>query len=130
MTLPRVERAAENPWRRVLRAAVTVQVFAMASCTVIALIIAVVASPINGGDFIVGGVIAGLPYLWFLARGSASRAKLNGVALALGKFTLSATGFAIWFGLRPEANPITTLLGTATYIVVVALGMVIASRQV
>jgi F0F1-type ATP synthase assembly protein I len=109
---------------------VTVQACALSVTAVIAFVIAVVASPVGGRDFIVGGVIAGLPQLWFLARGSANKAESRAGGLALGKFALSATGFAVWFGLKPEANPITTLLGTATFIVVVALGLVIVSRRV
>jgi FtsH-binding integral membrane protein len=130
MTQSEAQRVIRNPWQRVLRATVTVQACALSVTAVIAFVIAVVASPVGGRDFIVGGVIAGLPQLWFLARGSANKAESRAVGLALGKFALSATGFAVWFGLKPEANPITTLLGTATFIVVVALGLVIVSRRV
>ncbi len=129
MAQSKAQRVIRNPWQQVLRATVIVQVCALAVTGAIAVFVAVVASPVGGRDFIVGGVIAGLPQLWFLARSSAKRAESRAVGLALGKFALSATGFAIWFGLKPEANPITTLLGTATFIVVVALGLVIVSRR-
>ena len=129
MTQPKAQRAICNPWQRVLRAAVMVQACALAVTVALALVIAVVASPVGGRDFVIGGVIAGLPQLWFVARGSANRAESRAVGLALGKFALSATGFAIWFGLEPEANPIITLLGTATFIVVATLGLVLVSRR-
>lgn len=129
MTHSKAQRANRNPWKRVLRTTVMIQACALAVTTAIAFVIAVVASPVGARDFIVGGVIAGMPQLWFLARSSANRAESRAVGLALGKFALSATGFAIWFGLKPEANPIITLLGTATFIVVAALGLVIASRR-
>lgn len=129
MTHSKAQRANRNPWKRVLRTTVMVQVCALAVTAAIAFVIAVVVSLVGARDFIVGGVIAGMPQLWFLARSSANRAESRAVGLALGKFALSATGFAIWFGLKPEANPIITLLGTATFIVVATLGLVIASRR-
>jgi F0F1-type ATP synthase assembly protein I len=129
MIWPDADKAIRNPWRYVLRAALTVQVFALVSTVCIALVLTVIAAPSVGIAFVVGGLIAGLPQVWFVVRGSANRAPAHAITLALGKLVLSGTGFALWFGLFPNASPGVTLSGTATYIAVAACGMVVASRR-
>jgi F0F1-type ATP synthase assembly protein I len=118
-----------NPWQRVRRVALVAQLLALLVTTSAALVVAASVAPAGGKDFLGGGVIAGVPQWWFLVRASADRAGSQAGLLTLGKMALSAAGFALWFGLRPDANPVTTLFGTATYIGVATVGLVIGSRR-
>jgi len=73
---------------------------------------AVVMTISAGTAFMAGGVIALMPQLWFVLRGTSPKATLHAGGLALGKFSLSAAGFALWFAFVPTANPVLTLAGT------------------
>ena len=73
-----------------------------------------------GRDFVMGAVIALMPQLWFVHRAKKFTASGTAALIALAKFGLVTVGFALWFALQPEANPLATLLGTATAIVVLA----------
>lgn len=71
-----------------------------------------------GRDFVMGAVIALVPQLWFIYRAKSFTASGAAALIALAKFGLVTMGFALWFVWQPDANPIATLLGTATAIVV------------
>ena len=71
-----------------------------------------------GRDFIVGALIALLPQLWFVHRSSGVAAGQAAAIIALAKYGLSATGFALWFAASPEANLVVTLVGTAMAILI------------
>lgn len=129
MTRPDADKAIRHPWVRIRRTVIAVQALALGITVTVALIISISATPESGKAFVVGGVIAGIPQLWFLVGGSTDRIVSQSSVLALGKMALSATGFAIWFGLRPEADPIVTLLGTATYIVAASSVMAVVSMR-
>ena len=84
---------------------------------------AVVMTISAGTAFMAGGVIALMPQLWFVLRGTSPKATLHAGGLALGKFSLSAAGFALWFAFVPTANPVLTLAGTATALLLSAVLM-------
>ena len=71
-----------------------------------------------GRDYVVGAVIALLPQLWFVHRSAGATAGQAAAVIALAKYGLSATGFALWFAAVPDANLVATLVGTATAIIV------------
>lgn len=72
-----------------------------------------------GRDVIGGAAIALLPQVWFVATSLRRGAGQAAATLAASKYALSATGFAVWFALLPDANLVATLVGTITTVLVV-----------
>lgn len=70
-----------------------------------------------GIDLAAGVAIVALPQAWFVTRGTRGGAQPAAAFLALGKYGLVGAGFAIWFVVRPEANLLATVCGTAVTIV-------------
>lgn len=95
----------------------------------LALAIGLIASMVVGGllalgtgvelgrDYVAGALIALLPQLWFVHRSTGGTVGQAAAFIALAKYGLSATGFALWFAATPGANLIATLVGTATAII-------------
>lgn len=78
-----------------------------------ALLAAVVSTFGLAVDIAAGVLIAALPQCWFVVRGTRSREIGAAAVLAMGKYSLAAAGFAIWFVARPEANGLATVVATA-----------------
>ena len=112
-----------NPWHDLRQRLLRSVVRAVAVISVVSLIMAVVMTISAGTAFMAGGVIALMPQLWFVLRGTSPKATLHAGGLALGKFSLSAAGFALWFAFVPTANPVLTLAGTATALLLSAVLM-------
>ena len=82
-----------------------------------------------GLDVTAGFLIAALPQAWFVIRGTRSREVTAAAWLALGKFSLAAAGFGLWFVFRPEANGFATVTGTAITVVATTLATYGLLRQ-
>jgi len=120
----REQSSPHSPWASVRRNILVTQAAALATVVGIAILIALVSDVRPGIDFIVGGLIALLPQLWFVVRSTGPTAGSQAGLLALGKLAISGAGFAVWFVIVPTANPVATLVGTATAIVAAALCMI------
>jgi len=120
----REQSSPQSPWASVRRKMLVSQAATLATVAGIATLIALVSNAQLGIDFIVGGLIALLPQLWFVVRSTGPTAGSHAGLLALGKLAISGAGFAVWFVIVPTANPVATLVGTATAIVVATLCMI------
>lgn len=89
----------------------------LVTTSTVALVVAFGVGIDLGRDFIVGGLIVLLPQLWFVYRLTGALGQAA-AAIALAKYGLSATGFALWFAAEPDANLVATLVGTVTAIIV------------
>ena len=120
----RQQSGPHSPWTKVRRNILVTQAATLATVLGTASVIALVGDVQLGIDFIVGGLIALLPQLWFVVRSTGPTAGSQAGLLALGKLAISGAGFAAWFVIVPTANPVVTLVGTATAIVAAALYMI------
>ena len=120
----REQSSPQSPWASVRRKMLVSQAATFATVAGIATLIALVSNAQLGIDFTVGGLIALLPQLWFVVRSTGPTAGSYAGLLALGKLAISGAGFAVWFVIVPTANPVATLVGTATAIVVATLCMI------
>lgn len=94
-----------------------------------ALAVGLVVGGAEGRDLIAGALIGLVPQLWFLRRASGPRAGQNAAAAALARYSLTATGFALWFYSVPEASALWTLAGTLESVLVVSLAIFGLSRR-
>lgn len=76
-----------------------------------------------------GALVVCVPQLWFVLRATRSGLPTAAAGLALAKFGLVSTGFALWFVWRPEAELLATLSGSAVTLVATTGAIAFVQRQ-
>lgn len=95
---------------------------------VLAVGVLVIYGTLASADFVLGAAIVLTPNLWLAVKVTGHRWVANAALVAVTKYTLSGTGFAVLFALRPDSNALAVFAGSAVALFALPVA-VAASKQ-